>query len=186
MTTENPNSPKADWMAAVAAGTTTKGYLDWVATKAGMAVPEEDDGPELQTFRVQFFGTFRAYVDADDIEAENLEAAIAKVKEMEFPYLSFPFDEGCEGDEIAYVEDEDGGRHEIDMRTAGEPYSWDACEFVKRIARLTAPEDEWTGPGTFDDEDFIAIEMSGDRLVEEYKAFIRLIRDARALLKAEG
>ena len=61
---------------------------------------------------------------------------------------SLPESPDIEGDQIAYIEGatsdpfddtEDGTKDdeiEVDMRDPGEPWSWEACELVKRLAKL--------------------------------------------------
>ena len=56
---------------------------------------------------------------------------------------SLPESPEIEGDQVAYIEgstseepfDEDN-EIEVDMRDRGEPWSWEATEFVKRLAKL--------------------------------------------------
>lgn len=48
-----------------------------------------------------------------------------------------PIDD-CEGDEIGYVQarDSEDDEWEIDMRRNGEPFSWQAVDFVKALAKV--------------------------------------------------
>lgn len=69
---------------------------------------------------------------SEEITASSLEAVEKYCMELKHNI------EDLEGDEIAYVRidgDYDGDPEEIDCRDFGEPFSWDACAFVKQIAK---------------------------------------------------
>lgn len=55
--------------------------------------------------------------------------------------------------------------------------------FARRVARMSTPEDEFEddpqGHACVDD---LVADMSGDRLFDEYQAFMTLVRDARYML----
>jgi len=93
--------------------------------------------------------TCRAYA-TEIIEAETPEQAIEKAKELPFDRYDFALDEppNMEGDELVILSDydatdaADASDEEVDRRDVGEPYSWEACDFVKRLANgeIAAPE----------------------------------------------
>ncbi|RWN60166.1 hypothetical protein [Mesorhizobium sp.] len=67
-------------------------------------------------------------------------------------------------------------------------------EFVQQMARLTTPEEEFDAKKgedgtvyddgiTYDDVDEMVSDMSGDRLCDEYAAFMTMVRQAKELVK---
>lgn len=113
------------------------------------AEPEEDHGPVLKTYGVRCWATFRASADTQ-VEAFNQDGAIAVAKTMDWSMLNFFAnidDFTVERDETAQVfgPADDGSDHddpwqgdglEVDLRAAGEPFSWDAVGIVKELAEL--------------------------------------------------
>lgn len=106
----------------------------------------------MPRFRLSLYATAR--VCADDVfEAESLEAAIAKVKADGLGAFTFTLEDGCvdgnyvEGDGIADLIDEDAPDDveptRVDLREAGEPFSWAACNLAKEVAATPdIPDDD--------------------------------------------
>lgn len=133
---ETTSTSVAAWQAAVKGGE-LRGYNEWAA--AQQEQPAEDDEPELTTFRVRLGVTVRDFTDWT-IEAESLDAAIAMVEAAGVGDRWHDFENGIEGDEIAYVSIDDAPHTdeetEVDLRAEGEPFSWDAVAIVKEMATL--------------------------------------------------
>ncbi|MER8983913.1 hypothetical protein [Mesorhizobium sp. M0843] len=89
----------------------------------------------------------------------------------------------------------------IDSDDRGEkPLNYDTARyermeaFVEQMARLTTPEEEFDARKgedgtvnddgvTYDDADEMVSDMSDDRLCDEYGAFMKLVREAKELVK---
>jgi hypothetical protein len=140
----------------------TEGWMGWHKVKEGYVVPEEgfdgdpavdddeEEEPDTQTYKVRLMVTGRLHAE-DTFEAVDDEAAKAYVKALDpddFIY-SYSSDDSREGDEIAYWSLEDSetlDEEEVVLMKEGEPFSWDACNIVKDLAklfnqRITGPEE---------------------------------------------
>ncbi|RWI47585.1 MAG: hypothetical protein EOR25_15655 [Mesorhizobium sp.] len=62
-------------------------------------------------------------------------------------------------------------------------------EFVKQMARMTTPEEEFEAEGgefdgvTYDDVDEYVADISDERLCSEYSTFMEMVRQAKELVK---
>lgn len=105
------------------------------------------------SYTVELAVTTRAYHQFEIMALDDADA-IRRVKAIdigsEYGHI-FSGDDmsGIEGDEIIYIDNEDGERLEItkgddtlDMRSPGEPFSWDACKIVKRLAEVDPADTE--------------------------------------------
>jgi len=73
-------------------------------------------------------------VDTFQAEAANIEEATEKA----WDYCTYNIKNSeSEGDEIAYISEEDHPEDEIDvdLRAEGEPFSWESVDFVKALAK---------------------------------------------------
>lgn len=80
--------------------------------------------------------TARVRRDLDVVAAPTLEVAIALAKEQ-LDDINYGWDDevDVEGDQQVYVRDIEGLEEAIiDARDEGEPFSWRACEIVKKLA----------------------------------------------------
>lgn len=87
-------------------------------------------------YYVQVVVTARVRRDLDDVTAPTLEVAIALAKEQ-LNDINYGWDDevDVEGDQQVYVRDIEGLEEAlIDARDEGEPFSWKACEIVKKLA----------------------------------------------------
>jgi uncharacterized protein YprB with RNaseH-like and TPR domain len=121
----------------------------------GTAEPEGDDmtddydeaGEPTQTYKVRLMVTARIHAE-DTFEAQGDEAAQKYVEALnprDFIY-SYSSDDGVEGDEVAFwslEDDETGGvgdEGEVVLMKEGEPFSWDAVNITKDLAKLQTVE----------------------------------------------
>jgi hypothetical protein len=77
----------------------------------------------------------------ESVAAASVEEAIAMAKQANyFGNQVFDYEgDGCEGDEIIYIlplDDRTADGTEVDCRADGEPFSWEACQIVKDLAKL--------------------------------------------------
>ncbi len=140
-----------------------------------------EEEPEPQTFHVRLWATFRA-MSEDTIEAMDYDDAIAKAKELEFQYYNFTIEEGQpDGDESVHVFSEedwtDGEPVEVDRRSLGAVFSWEACNLVDELAARSLPDDETPGDPSrsFDPKHEVAA----------FHDFIRAARDLKRPLESE-
>lgn len=112
--------------------------MDWWAAREREALADDEDGPNMIEFSFRIGVTTRAFYKID-FEAENVEKArehAATINPAE--YLAH-VSEGIEGDQIGYLRQSDdfsGDDIEVDLRDEGEPFSWEACEIVKKLSAL--------------------------------------------------
>lgn len=97
--------------------------------------------PEPKVYRLRIGVTVRAF-GVERFEAASWEEAIAKAQTYNPRDFCYGHDyENIEGDEIGYLSgdnDEDfADPVEVDLREDGEPYSWNAVQIVKDLAKLT-------------------------------------------------
>lgn len=142
------------WANAVTRGETMLGYDDWKKEQlqAKPEPDEEDDEPVEREYGVRIWATYRTVAETT-VTATSFDEAVEKAKALAIkgPMLEFSFEipEGYdpEGDETVHVfgpDDEDldsddpweGDGVEIDRRSDGEPFSWEACAIVKDMAKL--------------------------------------------------
>lgn len=101
----------------------------------------------MSEFPIRIFVTLRGVCDTETIEAESMEEAMRKAREIDVTEYTFDLpEEGdtvdtlAEADCIIDIEypDTDDGRENVTVhhRAAGEPYSWTAADIVKRLAAL--------------------------------------------------
>lgn len=98
-------------------------------------------GVELDKFSVHLAVTTRYYIQYEDIEALTIEDAVRQAAELDIDdaYRMIDRDDnlgGVEGDEVLMVYSENGDTREIDNRKPGEPFSWEACQIVKELAKI--------------------------------------------------
>ncbi|MDR6954162.1 hypothetical protein J2X65_003530 [Ancylobacter sp. 3268] len=107
----------------------------------------ENAEPVVRSYGVRLWGTFRGCATTE-VEATSFEEAMAKAAELEHLYFGFSLEDGIEGDQTMSVfgpaddapDDEDawgGDGTEIDKRDDGEPFSWDAVNIVKDLAKAS-------------------------------------------------
>jgi hypothetical protein len=136
------DSSRQAWVDAVAAGETTDSFVDWWAAREREALADDNETPDMIEFSFRIGVTTRAFYEIE-FEAESLEKAkehAATINPAE--YLAH-FPEGIEGDQIGYLRqsgDFTGDDIEIDLRDEGEPFSWEACEIVKKLAAISTQE----------------------------------------------
>ncbi|RWE85340.1 MAG: hypothetical protein EOS63_01510 [Mesorhizobium sp.] len=141
------DSSRQAWVDAVAAGETTDSFLDWWAARERKALAEDEDGPETIEFSLRIGVTTRAFYEIE-FEAESLENAREHAAMIDPAEYLAHFPEGIEGDQIGYLRQSDDFTRddiEIDLRDEGEPFSWEACEIVKKLAALSGQDP--TGDG---------------------------------------
>ncbi len=108
--------------------------------------------PLILSWPVRVMATVRASATVT-VEAFDLDQAIEEVKKIDVRDLVYETDGDTEieGDEIAYI-----GAHrdapaddflnwddvDVDMRQPGTSFSWQACQFVERIAKLNPDPDQ--------------------------------------------
>lgn len=119
-----------------------------------VAVASEALDAPMETFNVRIHVTMRVHrhVQVRAIDRDHCRQLLNKLDIQDADGGEWEFDEygHIEGDEIAYIEqsDEEIDRGvenedpdiEVSMKMIGEPYSWDACEIVKKLAQLQ-PDD---------------------------------------------
>jgi len=119
-------------------------HAEAVATASKVLDP---DG--MVTFTVRIHATTRMHAHCS-VEAIDVDHAKQLIRGLDISEVGmadwfggdWELEEspGIEGDQIAYIEGTDDEQFEneieVDMRDKGEPWSWEACELVKRIASL--------------------------------------------------
>lgn len=152
--TENDRFPLTVWKAAVMGGE-LRGYRDWVAAQAE-TTEEPDEQPVEREYGVRIWATFRTVAETT-VTATSFDEAVKKAEALELtgPVLDFSFSipdgNDPEGDETVHVfgpDDADlynedpweGEGFEVDRRADGEPFSWEACDIVKDMAKLLGME----------------------------------------------
>ena len=101
---------------------------------------------EVYRYQVRLVVTTRAIHDLE-VDAVDDDHAFNLVQQIRARDYAWAFEEGMEGDEIAYITNRDDGELdcgadiEVDLRSKGEPYSWVACEIVKQLAVATTDEE---------------------------------------------
>lgn len=112
----------------------------------------DDLPPPPRSYGVRLWATFRGSYETQVI-ATSFEEAVKKASELKHQEFNYEFDDDVEGDETMMVygpEDGDTGEddpwagngQEVDSRKDGEPFSWDACQLVKDLAKLHPTEFE--------------------------------------------
>ncbi|MDG4889707.1 hypothetical protein [Mesorhizobium sp. WSM4887] len=122
------DSSRRAWVDAVAAGETTDSFVDWWAAREREALAEDDDGPEMIGFSFRIGVTTRAFYEIE-FEAESLEKAREHAATINSAEYLAHFPEDFTGDDV-----------KVDLRDEGEPFSWDACEIVKKLAALSGQD----------------------------------------------
>ena len=133
------DSSRQGWVDAVAAGETTDSFVDWWAARERAALADDDEGPEMIEFSFRVGVTTRAFYEIE-FEAESLEKAREHAATINAAEYIAHFPEGIEGDQIGYLRQSDdftGDDVEVDLRDEGEPFSWDACEIVKKLGAVS-------------------------------------------------
>ncbi|MCO5730114.1 hypothetical protein [Rhizobium sp. SSA_523] len=155
-------------------------------TMAEQETEEDFDGEEeplVREYGIRLWATLRGEYEYT-VHASSLEDAIAKAKAADHTYCSFKVD-SVDGDQTAHVfgpdddnpEDDDawgGNGVEIDMREPGEPFSWDACQLVKDLAKLSPIAELLSGN-----------DMNAAVSVEQLGVVAKLIARAEALCAKE-
>lgn len=99
---------------------------------------------EPKEYRIRIGVTARVFT-TETFTADSWEQAVEKAKAYNPREFRFTYDhEDIEGDEIAYLRedgDERADEFEVDLREAGEPYSWVAVELVKELAKRKVTDD---------------------------------------------
>lgn len=106
---------------------------------------DEDDQRVEREYGVRLWATFRACAETT-VTATSFGEAVTKARELDHGHFNFNIEE-MDGDESLTVfgpDDDDRDSTdawesdgvEIDKRRAGEPFSWDACQLVKDLAKL--------------------------------------------------
>ncbi|TIV41838.1 MAG: hypothetical protein E5V96_24030 [Mesorhizobium sp.] len=127
---------------AVAAGETTDSFVDWWAALEREALADDEDGSRMIEFSLRIAVTTRAFYEIE-FEAESLERAKEHAATINPADYLAHFPEGIEGDQIGYLRRSDDLTRddiEVDLRDEGEPFSWEACEVVKKLAALCDPD----------------------------------------------
>lgn len=97
----------------------------------------------MPEFKITRAVSMRAY-QTEWIEADNITAAVEQAKAEPFDNFTFDLNNPeIDGDEILYVDQEDGEEVIVDMAEEGEPYSFLATCFVQDLAKR-----ELTGDGS--------------------------------------
>lgn len=107
--------------------------------KAALAYIEANREPRKWQVRLQY--TTRAFAEWG-IEAVDEAAAREIIKANRERWTAEEVGMDVDGDEIFYLVSDDihAPEIEIDARDAGEPYSWTACEIVKKLAAINAKD----------------------------------------------
>ncbi|MGB3833773.1 MAG: hypothetical protein WA975_18130 [Mesorhizobium sp.] len=120
--------------------------------------PEPDPDADLKEYTVRLAASARVF-NEDTIMATSIEDAIAKARQINLEEYRWGYrydhEDGIDGDQIAYVieaDDIEGDEVEVDLRDEGEPFSWEACQIVKDIAKVAAKPDTTTR-----DEEILAL-----------------------------
>lgn len=144
------DSSRQAWVDAVAAGETTDNFVDWWAAREREALADDEDGPEMIEFSFRIGVTTRAFYEIG-FEAESLEKAKEHAEKINPAEYLAHFSEGIEGDQIGYLRQSDDFESddiEVDLRDVGEPFSWEACEIVKKLAALSGQDVTGNGDAT--------------------------------------
>jgi hypothetical protein len=112
---------------------------------AAVAVASEALDLPMQEFHVRICSTARVEyncnIEAVDMDHAKQLALLLNPHPKEYE-LMVGYD--IEGDEIAYITPEDDETYSIeevvDLKEEGEPFSWEACELVKELAKV----ETWT------------------------------------------
>lgn len=133
---EDPRSKKA-WDAAV--------KIMEMTTKTEMAdvLATLEEEPLEREYGVRLWATFRACAETS-VTATSFAEAVTRARELDHGDFDFKIEE-MDGDETLHVfgPDDDnpgdddawgGDGVEVDKRSKGEPFSWDACQLVKELA----------------------------------------------------
>lgn len=106
---------------------------------AAVAVASEALDLPMQQFNVRVYATTRMHAHTS-LEAIDMDHAKQLVMLIDPDRLDYELEDqpGVDGDEVAFVELDDGNYDEeqVDIKLDGEPYSWDACELVKELAKV--------------------------------------------------
>ena len=121
------------------------------------AEPEPEAVP-LKEYTVRLAASARVFneetIMATSIEDAKEKASKINLEEYRWGYR-YDHEDGIDGDQIAYVveaDDIEGDEVEVDLREAGEPFSWEACQIVKDMAKVAAKPDT-----TSRDEEILAL-----------------------------
>jgi hypothetical protein len=106
----------------------------------------DDDQPIEREYGVRLFATFRGECD-QTVKAFSFDEAVAKARLLKHNDFNYSINDNVEGDEtlMVYGPDDDdrtetdpwaGDGASLDARPDGEPFSWDACQLVKDLAKL--------------------------------------------------
>lgn len=104
--------------------------------------PEPDPDADLKEYTVRLAASARVF-NEETIMASSIEEAIAKVRQINLEEYRWGYrydhEDGIDGDQIAYVKESDDDdlvdEVEVDLRDEGEPFSWEACDIVKDLAK---------------------------------------------------
>lgn len=129
------------WRKDVAAGKTELGYASWVAAKGLEEDAKESESKTL--YGLRFWATARVVFE-EEHRFTSLDEAISNAS-GDFP-RSWTIEE-IDGDQTCSIYRADNETdpddawngdpvHEVDLRTEGEPFSWEACNIAKDLAKL--------------------------------------------------